>query len=95
MNYINITIVYALPEEQFIENLTLKEGSTVEYAMIQSNIFTKIKKSILSNPIGIYGKIVNLNYVLKNNDRIEIYRKLNFNPMDLRRKKILSYKNKK
>ncbi|CAL4321410.1 UPF0125 protein RatB [Buchnera aphidicola (Eriosoma grossulariae)] len=90
MNPINVSVVYALPEEQFIYSIKIKKNSTVIQAILKSKIIYKIKnnKNCL-NKIGIYGQLVNLNHKLNNNDRIEIYRNLIFSPMEQRRKNIL------
>ncbi|WMY97371.1 MAG: RnfH family protein [Arsenophonus sp.] len=76
---IKIEVVYALPKKQFIIQTILPKNSTVKTAIIKSKIL-KIRKEIKlnKNKIGIYGKIVKLNDIIFEGDRIEIYRSLTF-----------------
>ncbi|XRX42422.1 MAG: RnfH family protein [Buchnera aphidicola (Eriosoma harunire)] len=87
MYYINITIVYALPEEQLIKKIKIKKNSNAEAAIYKSKILEQINiNNIYKHPIGIYGQIITLDYILHDGDRIEFYRKLVVNPMEQRRK---------
>ncbi|XBC43533.1 MAG: RnfH family protein [Buchnera aphidicola (Meitanaphis flavogallis)] len=92
MKLIRITIVYALQNKQFIKEMKLKYKISIKEAILTSNIINKKNMDITNNNVGIYGNIVNLNDLVKNGDRIEIYRPLLIDPKELRRKKILSKK---
>lgn len=97
MYYIFIKIVYALPKKQYIIDIKIKNGKNLNYLLKKYDIFKIIPKVEIKNNIGIYGKIINLNYILKNGDRIEIYRNLLQDPRKIlreRAKKIKKYKNK-
>lgn len=88
MNLIKVTVVYALPEIQYINEVKINANATVKDAILASNLFKKIKKiQFYKNNIGIYNKLVHLNSSIKNGDRIEIYRKLIIDPKDRRRKR--------
>jgi len=85
---IQVTVVYALPDVQYIKKIYMKSNSTVKDAIFASNLI-KIVKNIkfYKNNVGIYNKIVHLNKKIKNGDRIEIYRNLIIDPKERRRKK--------
>lgn len=97
MKIIKVTIVYALPEIQYIYEVKIKSGSTVKDAILASKILNLIENfSFYKNNVGIYNKIVHLKSNIKDGDRIEIYRNLIVDPKEWRRKNIfLSKKNQK
>lgn len=95
MNTIPITIVYALPEIQYIYEIKMKKGATVKDAILFSNILNDIKNiKFYNNKVGIYNKLVHLNQKIQSGDRIEIYRRLKVDPKERRREKHLFIKNK-
>lgn len=72
-----VEIVYALPGDVFMEQLELPEQTTVQHAIASSTLLQSHPEIDFDlNKIGIYGKLVSANAVLKDNDRIEIYRPL-------------------
>ncbi|CAL4321299.1 RnfH family protein [Buchnera aphidicola] len=82
---INVTLVYAFPEIQYLLKIKVFKNSTVKDVVMKSNILKIFHNINLSkNKIGIYGKIVSLNDYIKEGDRIEIYRNLFFTPQELR-----------
>jgi putative ubiquitin-RnfH superfamily antitoxin RatB of RatAB toxin-antitoxin module len=88
-----IEVVYAGKESQKIIPLQVKKGTTVFEAIQQSKIFTffpEIEIIDLENRVGIYGKAVKLDKLLKPNNRIEIYRDLLQDPKEARRKRAKS-----
>ncbi|XBC44588.1 MAG: RnfH family protein [Buchnera aphidicola (Schlechtendalia peitan)] len=89
---INITIVYALKNKQYVKKMKLKYKISVEEAILRSNIINSKTINIYNKNVGIYGNIVNLSDFIKNGDRIEIYRPLLIDPRELRRKKIMLHK---
>ncbi|AZP36157.1 Persistence and stress-resistance antitoxin PasI [Candidatus Annandia adelgestsuga] len=96
MSYIFIKIIYALSRKQYIFNIKTKNGNNINYILKNYNLYNKIPKiKIKKNNIGIYGKIVNKNYILKNGDQIEIYRDLLKDPREILRKRAKLFKNKK
>ncbi|MBB71025.1 MAG: RnfH family protein [Legionellales bacterium] len=81
----NIEIVYALPDEQELLTLTVAAGTTVQQAIEASNILTKYPEIDLNeNKVGIFSKLVSLDTVLRDKDRIEIYRPLTIDPKEAR-----------
>ena len=88
---LTIEIVYALPEDQTVSEITVDEGSTVEDAIVQSGLldiqFSDAALNIIKNetPVGIYAERVGWQDLLQEGDRIEIYRPLLIDPMEARR----------
>ena len=48
--------------------------------------------NLSKNKVGIYGKLVELDHIVKNNDRIEIYRPLSIDPKKARRVRARKHK---
>lgn len=83
---INIEIVYALPHEQSLLKQQLPAGTTVAEAVQASGIMGKYPEISLSkNKFGIFGKLVKPDGVLRDKDRVEIYRPLIADPKEVRR----------
>ncbi|KAF0707669.1 RnfH family protein [Buchnera aphidicola (Aphis craccivora)] len=93
MEIIQVTVIYALSEVQYIKKVRIKSNSTVKDAILASNLIS-IEKNIqfYKNNVGIYNKLVHLNRKIKNGDRIEIYRNLIIDPKERRRNKYQSLK---
>ncbi|XBC38932.1 MAG: RnfH family protein [Buchnera aphidicola (Melaphis rhois)] len=89
MKSIEVTIIYALKNKQYIKKITLKHEVSIEQAILDSNIIDTKIVDIRQNNVGIYGKIINLTDIVCHGDRIEIYRPLLIDPKSLRRKKAL------
>ncbi len=85
---IQIEVVYALPERQVMLQLSLPPGTTAEQAVKFSEICRLFPEIDLSrNKLGIFGKLVRTDTVLRHGDRVEIYRPLALDPKDNRRKR--------
>ena len=83
-----VEIAYALTEEQVIISIKVPTISNVQQAIEKSGIQKKFPSIDLSkNKVGIFGKKTTLDHVLKNRDRIEIYRPLILDPKEMRRKR--------
>lgn len=85
---INIEVVYALPNEQTLLRPSLPTGTTVVEAIQASGILDKHPEIDLAvNKLGIFGKLTKPDAVLRDKDRIEIYRPLIADPKEVRRKR--------
>lgn len=83
---IAIEIVYAQPESQDFLELKVPAGSTVQQALERSGILEKHPEiSVEINKLGIFGKLVKPDAVVRARDRIEIYRPLIADPKEIRR----------
>lgn len=87
INMISIQVVYALPNNPTIIDCEVDEKSNVLQAITKSNILSLCQIKLDAHLIGIYGKRCDLNELVKNGDRIEIYRPLINDPKEIRRRK--------
>ncbi len=88
-NPIHIEVVYGLAEEQSLLSFQADEGITVEGAIQQSGILEEYPDIDLTktNKVGLFGKLTKLNQVLRDKDRVEIYRPLIADPKEVRKKR--------
>ena len=83
---ISVEVAYALPNKQKIVIVELDEGALVSDALAKSNMTTHFPDlEIDSADVGIFGKSVKRSQVLRNGDRIEIYRPLIADPKAVRK----------
>lgn len=88
-----IEVAYAKPEEQLILPLELHEGVTVEEAIRRSGILLRFPEIDLEqNKVGIFGKSCKLDQILREGDRVEIYRPLIADPKESRRTRAAGHK---
>ena len=88
-----VEVAYALPEEQVIISIKVPSKFDVKQAIEKSGIQKKFPSIDLSkNKVGIFGKQTTLDHLLKDRDRIEIYRSLILDPMEMRRKRAANKK---
>ncbi|MGV3346902.1 RnfH family protein [Enterobacteriaceae bacterium LUAb1] len=86
MPEITVEVVYALPEKQYIEKVTLESGSTVEHAIAVSGLLhLRPEIDLNNNKVGIFSRLVRLTDSVQAGDRVEIYRALIADPKELRR----------
>lgn len=85
---LKIEVAYALADEQIIVPISIDEGTTLEKAVEMSGLLEKYPDIELGkNKVGIFGKISKGNTVLRDKDRVEIYRPLIADPKEVRRKR--------
>ncbi len=85
---INIEAVYALPDEQTLFRQSVPEGATVAEAIRLCGILEKYPEiDLAANKLGIFGKLAKADTVLRDRERIEIYRPLIADPREVRRKR--------
>jgi putative ubiquitin-RnfH superfamily antitoxin RatB of RatAB toxin-antitoxin module len=85
---IEIEVVYAVPQRQVLRRLRVGPQTTAEQAVALSGIrslFPEIDHSV--NKLGIFGKVVNPDTILRDLDRVEIYRPLVNDPKENRRRR--------
>ncbi len=87
-NKMNIEVIYALPHEQVLLKVQAAQGATVVEAIKLSGVLEKHPEIDLSkNKLGIYGKLSKADAVLRDKDRVEIYRPLIADPKEIRRQR--------
>ena len=84
-----IEVIYALPERQELVTLDLPEGSTAQQAVEASGLLQKYPDIEPGgrNKLGVFAKLVKADAVLRDRDRVEIYRPLIADPKEVRRQK--------
>lgn len=91
----NIEVVYVGAVKQEIISLRLSQNATVQDAIQQSQILNYFPEiDLQKNKIGIFGKFVELNTLLQDGDRVEIYRSLVMEPKQARRLRAARQKRK-
>lgn len=88
-NQLKIEVVYALRDEQVLIALDLEEGVTVGQAIERSGILQRYPHvELILGRVGIFGKVVDLGTRLRDGDRVEIYRPLEADPKEARRRRV-------
>ena len=85
---VQVSVSYATPGEEFIHPMRVASGTTIGQAIEASGVLARFPEiNLVTQPVGIYGKKKTLETVLRERDRIEIYRPLVADPKDSRRKR--------
>lgn len=85
---INIEVSYATPEKQALIPLVVEEGTNLEQAIIASGIIDQFPEiDLAKNKVGIFGKLSKKDVLLREKDRVEIYRPLIADPKAVRKKR--------
>ena len=83
---IRVEVGYALPHKQALVETELEAGATALDAAVQSGISRHFGGIDLDNAkFGIFGKAVPAKQVLRDGDRVEIYRPLIADPKEVRK----------
>src|SRR5262249_30148017 len=86
MAVIRVEVVYAMREEQVLVALDVEEGTTARQAVEQSGVLRRFPEVDLARTsIGIFGRVTTPDTLLRDGDRVEIYRALLVDPKDARR----------
>jgi len=85
---VHIEVVYALPDSQSVERVELPETATVSDALAAvANLAPFSQLDLVAMPIGVHGEVVEADTLLRNGDRVEIYRPLITDPKEARRRR--------
>lgn len=85
---IHVEVAYARPEAQEVIRLTLPAGSTIQQAIEASGLLAKhAELDIAKAKVGIYSKLTRMDAVLRERDRVEIYRPLIADPKEVRKQR--------
>jgi len=83
-----VEVAYALPQQQVIIPVKVSEDVTAEQAVRASGILQKFPEiDLAQNRLGIFGKLAKNDTVLRERDRVEIYRPLIADPKEIRRQR--------
>ncbi len=82
---INITVAYATPDRQIEIPLVVEESCTVALAIQRSGIFQQFPEiRLVDARVGIHSRKVSLDTLVREEDRVEIYRPLQIDPKQAR-----------
>lgn len=85
---LNIEVCYALPEKQLLIKVKLPQGSTLQQALEASGVLLKHPEiDLKKNKFGVFAKLSKVDTVLRDRDRIEIYRPLIADPKEVRKQR--------
>lgn len=89
-DHIRVEVAYAEPESQWLFDVQLESGSNVEMAIRRSGLLDQapIEADSRTWVVGIFGRKCDLQTVLEDGDRVEIYRPLHLHPMQARRARL-------
>ncbi|MDR2093635.1 MAG: RnfH family protein [Azoarcus sp.] len=87
--FIEVEVVYALPHQQDTVPLSLPEGATAREAVEASGLLLKYPDIDIGgrNKLGVYARPAKPETVLRDRDRVEIYRPLIADPKAVRKKR--------
>ena len=84
-----VEVVFALESKQELLVVELPDGATVGSAIERSGLVRQFPDfDFDSLQAGVWGKPIGRDHVVKEGDRIEIYRPLEMDPRDARRLKV-------
>lgn len=84
-----VHIIYApRPEEVWQRQVQFSTELTVEQVLQQSGLYEEFP-SLLNTlkGVGVFGQVKSLGEIVADGDRVEVYRELNFDPMESRRRR--------
>ena len=83
-----VEVAYALPDKQSLISLEVEEGTTIKEAIEVSGVLDTYNQIDLTrDKVGIFSKLATLDTVLREKDRIEIYRPLIADPKKVRKER--------
>lgn len=83
-----IEVAYALRDKQTLLELRMNEGATLKQAIEVSGILDIYPQiDLIKDKTGIFGKIAKLDTILREKDRVEIYRTLIADPKVVRKER--------
>ena len=89
MQSINVSVVYATAEKQWLKEITVKRGTNAAELIAQSGLLAEVaalsEQTIESLKLGCFAQKIQPDYLLEEGDRIEIYRQLTADPKEVRR----------
>lgn len=86
---IAVEVVYALPERQTLLALHVPVGTTAQEAVALSGLLRQYPElDLAQHKLGLFGKVSAADTVLREGDRVEIYRPLLADPKEVRRRRV-------
>ena len=83
-----VEVAYALPDKQSLVSLEVEKGTTLKEAIEASGILDSFEQiDLTKDRVGIFSKFATLDTVLREKDRVEIYRPLIADPKKVRKER--------
>ena len=83
-----VEVAYALPDKQSLVSLEVEKGTTLQEAIEASGILDSFEQiDLTKDRVGIFSKFATLDTVLREKDRVEIYRPLIADPKQARKER--------
>ena len=81
-----VEVAYAMPYKQSLISIEIKNGSTLKEAIEASGILETFEQiDLTKDRVGIFAKFASLDTILRDKDRVEIYRPLVADPKKARK----------
>ncbi len=77
---LKVEVVYALPRREKVLSVSLPDGATVLDALLKAGLGKE-------TAVGIFGEAATLDTRLRDGDRVEVYRALEIDPKEARRRR--------
>jgi uncharacterized protein len=88
INSVNVQVVYAMPDRQDIVSIKLPQGAVLKQALEASGLLQKYPEiDADKGRFGIFSRLSKPDTVLRELDRVEIYRSLIADPKEVRRQR--------
>lgn len=87
MAMIQVEVAYAEPHRQFLRRITLPQGANVADAIVASAIAVEFAIDVDALATGIWYRSVTRGTALCDGDRVELYRPLQIDPKEARRRR--------
>jgi putative ubiquitin-RnfH superfamily antitoxin RatB of RatAB toxin-antitoxin module len=85
---LTIEVAYATPQKQKIIVISAPAGTTLSEAIDRSAIQAEFPDMVVDpDRVGVFGRKATMDQVLRDGDRVEIYRPLIADPKEARRKR--------
>jgi putative ubiquitin-RnfH superfamily antitoxin RatB of RatAB toxin-antitoxin module len=86
-----VAVVHALQDEQYVVTLTVRPGTTAAEAVRLSGLYERCPWiDPASAQLGIHGRVIPADALLRDGDRVEIYRPLRADPKQARRRRAVT-----
>jgi uncharacterized protein len=87
-NTIAIEVVYARSAKQIVIEVSVPAGTTVADAIALTCVQLEVPNNMDAAPVGIHGRLVSRDTVLREGDRVEIYTPLVADAKQARRRRV-------
>lgn len=93
---VNVEIAFATPDRQAVVRVTLPKGTSVAEALRASAFAERFPDfDFDAASVGIWGQVVSRDSLVRDGDRIEVYRPLQRDPREARRERASGLSKKK